>query len=128
MAQTERTPAGILLVDDDPIQVRIREAILRDAGFRVTIAMSAEAALDVLRTRESPDGIRAIVTDHILPGASGAEFVRMLRNLHADIPVIVITGLPGAEEEYNGLGVIFREKPLPPDHLIATVKSALAQK
>jgi DNA-binding NtrC family response regulator len=126
MAQSERAPAGILLVDDDPIQVRIREAILRDAGFRVTIAMSAEAALDIVRDR--PDGIRAIVTDHILPGASGAEFVRMVRNVHADIPIVVITGLPGAEEEYEGLGVFFREKPLPPDHLIATVKSAVGEK
>ena len=128
MAQTERAPAGILLVDDDPIQIRIREAILRDAGFRVTIAMSAEAALDLLRERRPPDGIRAIVTDHILPGASGAEFVRMVRNVHADIPIVVITGLPGAEEEYEGLGVLFREKPLPPDHLIATVKSAVGEK
>jgi DNA-binding NtrC family response regulator len=127
MAQAERSAADILLVDDDPIQVRIREAILRDAGFTVAIAMSAEAALDLVRARGANGSIGAIVTDHILPGASGAEFVRLLRAADANIPVVVVTGLLGAEEEYRGLAVTFRQKPLAPNELIATVRSALGR-
>ena len=65
------------------------------------------------------------MTDHVLPGASGADFVRQLREIKPAVPVIVITGLPEAESEYEGLGVIFRQKPCPPPELIALVRDAM---
>jgi DNA-binding response OmpR family regulator len=37
------------------------------------------------------------------------------------VPVLVISGLAEAEDEYTGLNVTFRMKPLLPDHLLATV-------
>src|SRR5437868_6470416 len=40
----------VLLIDDNPIQLRVRETILRGAGFQVSIATTAEGALAVLRT------------------------------------------------------------------------------
>ena len=97
---------------------------MRGAGFEVCIAATAESAHALLRG--DPGGsIGVIVTDHILPGASGAEFVRQLRALKPSVPVIVITGLPEAETEYAGLGVIFRQKPFPPPALIALVRDAM---
>ncbi len=35
------------------------------------------------------------------------------------MPVLVISGLEEAEDEYAGMNVLFRLKPLPPDHLLA---------
>jgi DNA-binding response OmpR family regulator len=116
----------ILLVDDDPLQVRVREAVLRDADFRVLIATSAEAALALLRVNSSPVRADAIVTDHMLPGASGAEFVRGVRRLHPTVPIVVLTGMATAEQEYAGLNVAFLVKPVPPDELIYTIKTLLA--
>ncbi len=55
-----------------------------------------------------------MITDHIMPGMTGAEFVRELRKTHATLPVLVISGLEEAEEQYRGLNVIFRLKPLLP--------------
>ena len=77
--------------------------------------------------RSDPVGrsIGAIVTDHVLPGASGAEFVRQLRSLNSSVPVIVITGLPEAESEYTGLNVVFRHKPCPPPELIALLRESM---
>ena len=106
----------ILLVDDNPVQLQIRETILRNAGFLVSIATSAEAALAVLRLGTQKIGL--VITDHIMPGTSGAEFVRKLRAAGDTIPVIVLSGLPDAESEYDGLNVAFRLKPLPPPELI----------
>ena len=115
-----RVLSQVLLVDDNPVQLHIRETILRNAGFRVAIATSAESALVLLRTAGQHVGL--VVTDHIMPGTSGAQFVQRLRAAGDQIPVIVLSGLPDAEQEYDGLNVLFRMKPLPPAELIDLVR------
>ncbi len=117
----------VLLIDDSPLQLRVREAVLRDAGFEVCIATTADTAHALLRTEGIGSSVGVIVTDHILPGASGATFVRQLREIKRDVPVIVITGLPEAESEYEGLNVIFRQKPCPPPELISLVRQCMDQ-
>lgn len=116
--------AAILLIDDNPVQLRAREAVLRNAGFTTHIATTQEGALALLRS-EAAQRLGAIITDHIMPGSSGADFVRAMRAAKPGIPVIVITGLAEAESEYRGAGVIFRQKPCPPEELIALVRSSV---
>ncbi len=122
---TARRLRRVLLIDDSPLQLRVREAVLRDAGFEVCIATTSESAHALLRSEPLGGTIGVIVTDHILPGASGAEFVRQLRQINRDVPVIVITGLPEVEAEYAGLDVVFRQKPCPPPELIALVRDSM---
>lgn len=117
----------VLLIDDDPVQLRVREAVLRDAGVSVDVATTAESALALLRS-STGDSVRVIVTDHIMPGTSGAVFVHRLRELRPGIPVIVISGMADAEDEYEGLDVTFRTKPCPPPELISLVQTRLAEK
>ncbi|MGE0407595.1 MAG: response regulator [Candidatus Korobacteraceae bacterium] len=115
----------VLLIDDDPLQLRIRETVLREAGFLVDVATSADAALALLRSEPLASNIGTVVTDHVLTGASGVDVVRELRHSHPRLPVIVITGMPGAEDEYEGLNVQFRPKPCPPAELIALVRESM---
>ncbi len=115
----------VLLVDDNPVQLSVREAVLRRAGFQVSIATTAESALATLRTMR--DRIGVIVTDHLMPGCSGPELVRRIRAENDWIAVIVLSGLPDANSEYAGLEVVFRVKPLPPPELIELVHSSLAE-
>jgi CheY-like chemotaxis protein len=115
----------VLLIDDDPIQLRVRQTILQEAGIPVETASTAEGALGLLCS-ERGDQIGAIVTDHIMPGLSGAIFVRQLRDLKPNVPVIVVSGMAEAEDEYEGLDVTFRMKPCPPPELIALVRQRLA--
>jgi CheY-like chemotaxis protein len=68
-----------------------------------------------------------VVTDHIMPGMDGTEFVRELRTFNGEIPVIVISGLAEAEQEYMNLSVIFRTKPCEPEDLITLVKTTLSK-
>jgi DNA-binding response OmpR family regulator len=63
-----------------------------------------------------------VITDHVMPGMNGVDFVRALRKTHPTLPVLVISGLEEAEQEYAGLEVTFRMKPLLPDNLLETVK------
>ena len=113
----------LLLIDDNPLQLSVRETVLRKAGFSVSIATTAESALATLRVLG--DRIGLVVTDHIMPGHSGSDFVRILRHENDDIPVIVLSGLPEAEAEYDGLNVVFRQKPIPPPELIALVRRTM---
>ena len=103
----------ILLIDDDPLQLRVREAVLRDAGLEVYVATTAESALALLKSGVGPT-IGLVVTDHIMPGCSGAIFVHALREVKPEIPVMVISGMPEAEDEYQDMDIVFRAKPLPP--------------
>ncbi len=113
----------VLLIDDNPLQLTVREAILRDAGFQVSVATTAESALATLRGL--PDRVGVVVTDHIMPGVTGNELVRQIRTLNTWLPVIVLSGMPEAEAEYDGLDIVFRSKPFPPSELIELVRSSL---
>lgn len=118
--------ATVLLIDDSPIQLRAREAVLRSAGFQTQLATTAETALQLMRTPSVAEQLGAIITDHVLDNEEGGVyFVRELRRLNADIPVIVVTGSADAESDYDGLNVVFRQKPCPPEELIALVRSAV---
>ncbi len=117
------------MVDDDPGQLRIREIILRNAGIGSCLAHDAESALCCLRDSLGDKGgeIGLVVTDHNLPGCSGAELVRQIRQIAPAIPVAVLTGMPGVEPAYEGLNVIFCFKPLPPDEFIRVIRELLSQ-
>lgn len=115
----------VLLIDDNPSQLTIRELVLREAGFPVSIATNVEGALALLRSPGLAGRLGVIVTDHVMPGASGADFVRELRRINPHVPVIVVTGMAEAEQEYENLNVAFLQKPCPPPQLIQAVHDAL---
>jgi len=113
----------ILLIDDNPLQLKVRETVLRQAGFQVSVATTAESALATLRAL--PDRIGLVITDHLMPGCSGSELVRQIRSSGIAAPIIVLSGLPDAEAEYQGMNVSFRAKPFPAPELIELVRSQL---
>jgi len=115
----------VLMVDDDPCQLRIREIILRGAGVAAILATDADSALASLRSRGGEVGV--VVTDHNLPGRSGAALVRELRLTEPFLPVIVLSGMPGIEPEYDGLDVTFCYKPLPPDEFVRSIQQLLSR-
>jgi len=115
----------VLLVDDNPIQLSARQIVLSQAGLEVKVATSADSALALLRTLSQAEKIGVIVTDHIMPQATGSEFVTLVRQINPQVPVIVISGLAEAEKEYEGMNVLFRQKPCPPPELIDLVQKAV---
>jgi CheY-like chemotaxis protein len=116
------TPA-LLLIDDNAVQAATRQAILRRAGYFVIAALNPRRALEQFQNERFPEKIRLVITDHLMPEMSGAQFVRELRATHPTLPVLVISGLEEAEEEYEGMNVLFRLKPLLPDKLLTCVSS-----
>ncbi len=119
------TPA-ILLIDDNAVQAATRQTILRRVGYFVIAALNPQRALIQLQSGELQEEIGLVITDHFMPGMTGAEFVRELRRTHAQLPILVISGMEEAEMEYTGLNVTFRNKPLFPDELLICVQNLLA--
>ena len=80
----------ILAVDDDPIQREFCSVYLSAPGVTVTLAESAEAALDILATTR----FDAALFDVDMPGMSGLDLVARLREDPSfdDLPMMVVTG------------------------------------
>jgi CheY-like chemotaxis protein len=89
-----------LLVDDEDL-VRMSTAdMLMDLGYEVVEAASAEEALRLVGGGLAPD---LLVTDHLMPGMTGAELAAELRARQADLPVLIVSGYAEAEAIAPGL-------------------------
>ncbi|HJR98199.1 MAG TPA: response regulator [Actinomycetota bacterium] len=116
----------VLVVDDDPVIVRLLELNFRLGGFRVSSARRGDQAVD--RALEvSPD---AIVLDVTMPGIDGYEVCRRLRDDHGmhEVPVVLLTAHAQDEDHARGdaLGIsAYVTKPFDPEVLVVTVREAL---
>jgi CheY-like chemotaxis protein len=119
--------ATILLIDDNAVQAATRQTILKRAGYFVIAALCPSRALEQIRNHEFPHAIDLILTDHIMPGMNGAEFITRLREFEPNIPVMVISGMAEAEDSYKGLNVHFRLKPVLPDTLLSSIRNLVGK-
>jgi CheY-like chemotaxis protein len=121
------TESAVLLIDDNAIQAATRQTILKRAGYYVIAALNPVRALEQFQDDAFPAPIHAVITDHIMPGMNGAQFVRELRKIQPGLPIMVISGLEEAEQEYAGMNVRFLLKPLSPDLLLANLRYLIEQ-
>ena len=119
--------SDILLVDDNRIQATTRKAILSRLNRSVVVADNGARALEMLDDDQSGPSVGLVITDHLMPGMNGPEFVAELRERLPQVPVLVLSGMAEAEDEYLDLDVTFRVKPLPPDELLHLVRSLLTE-
>jgi PAS domain S-box-containing protein len=87
----------ILLVDDDPTQRKLAQLVLTSAGFEVTAADSAEAALRLAPTLKPA----AIVSDVLMPHMDGFAFCKMIRAdpSLAEVPIVLMSAYYLEEED-----------------------------
>ena len=81
----------ILVVDDSTSIRRMIAACLRECGFVVTEATDGSAALEVAHKEEASHH-DLVITDQVMPGATGLELVALIRERWPDLPVILATG------------------------------------
>jgi signal transduction histidine kinase/CheY-like chemotaxis protein len=93
-SRSGRADGTVLLVDDEEV-VRMSTAdMLENIGFDVRQASSAEAALTMVEAGLVPD---LLVTDHLMPGMTGVDLARALREQFAALPVLIVSGYAEAE-------------------------------
>jgi EAL domain-containing protein (putative c-di-GMP-specific phosphodiesterase class I) len=120
--------ADVLIVDDEETVRAVVSRVLTKAGFRVEAVGDAESALEVLHGKRRFD---TIVTDLQMPKTNGIEFIRLIRRIDLDIPVIVLTGNPSLDSaiavvEYGGFRYL--KKPVANEVLANTVREAAAMR
>jgi DNA-binding response OmpR family regulator len=114
----------ILVVDDEPVQLRVAEQALTGKGYEVIKASSGQDAVRLFYARK-PD---LVLLDVMMPGIDGWQTCRLIREV-SDIPVIMLTGKRCSEEDIvRGLECGADEylvKPLGHRELAARVGAAL---
>src|SRR6476661_3100794 len=119
--------AVVHVIDDDEAMRDSLAFLLGAAGMEVRTYESATGFLDVV-SKVATTG--CVITDVRMPGMSGIDLLRRLRELELGIPVIVITGhgdVPLAVEAMKIGALDFLEKPFDDEVLLASVRSALNQ-
>jgi CheY-like chemotaxis protein len=122
ITQSMVKPRKILMVDDDALILMSAVMMLEDLGHDVREASSAVQALEIL---EQEEGFDLVITDHAMPRMTGAELVRMLRETHPSLPVILASGY--AELPADLAGEIWRlGKPFTQNQLTDAIDGILA--
>jgi DNA-binding response OmpR family regulator len=117
------TPSTILVVEDETSIASFVAAYLRNAGYGVKTAASAQAALAQL-AGESP---ALVILDLNLPDGDGVELCRRIRKT-SDVPILMLTARDEDIDKIIGLEVgadDYMTKPFNPRELVARVKSIL---
>lgn len=113
----------ILCVDDEPNMLRTLAVNLRARGYEVETAETGEAALEAAR-RDMPD---AVLLDLGLPGLSGLEVIRSLRNA-SNVPIVVISARDDEVDKVEALDAgadDYVTKPFGMGELLARVRATL---
>src|SRR5215218_6294083 len=115
---------SILIVDDEANIRRMLGSLLRAEGYEVREAGSARAALAAVRDEE-PD---TILMDLVMPETTGLEVLPELRASAPHLPIVMMSGRATLSDAVRAtkLGAFqFLEKPLTPEAVLLTLRSAL---
>ena len=113
----------ILVVDDDPAQVRVIEMTLRGASYVPVTATNGEDGLKAFRQAQ-PD---LVVLDVMMPCMDGWETCYRIRQI-STVPIIFLTGRQTSDDKISGLKLgadDYLVKPFLPDELLARVETVL---
>ena len=118
----------ILIVDDDPVQRRLLDSMVRRFGYEPVLAAGGDAALAAL-TQAGAARIDAMVLDLVMPDLDGLGVLARMRAAGLDIPVIVQTAHGGIDNVISAMragAADFVVKPVGAERLQVSLRNALA--
>ncbi|MET3924045.1 sigma-54 dependent transcriptional regulator [Devosia sp. 2618] len=115
----------VLVVDDDPVQLRLTAEVANRAGFKPLTATSGEQALTILRDDRN---IGAMILDLVMPDLDGMGVMDAMRREGLTTPVIIQTANASLETVIsamrNGAADYF-VKPVAPERLVVSLRNAM---
>ena len=114
----------VLVVEDDIRLNQIVCASLRSAGYDVRGCTNAVEAFDLLHA----DGADIIISDIMMPGIDGFEFVADVRSVNKHIPILLMTALDDMSAKRKGFGAgidDYMVKPIDVDELLLRIEALL---
>ena len=122
-----RSNPSIAIVDDEPMAAMLMKRTLTNAGFQATTVRSGFECLDLLRRK--PREFDLIIIDLTMPFMDGEETFGRIRDINANVPVVIATGFIEHQQLdrllSSGLSA-FLHKPHGPDELLSCVRNILA--
>lgn len=117
VGQTHPAPApggSVLVVDDEPMVLRMMDATLRRAGYHVRTASGHADALAIAADASVP--IDLLISDVIMPGMTGPELARLICELRVGLPVLFVSGFHDESmlAEAGNAGSTLLRKPFSP--------------
>ena len=123
MSAPRMVPAPVILVvDDEPIVLRMMERILSTAGYTVHAASNGLRALEVAASLPTPPA--AMVSDVRMAPVDGPSLARLMRRASPGTRVLFVSGYPADPDHGPLLGPLLR-KPFMPDQLVEAVAAML---
>ena len=117
----------ILIVDDDPVQRRLLEAIVEKSGFKAVCAEHGEQALAILEQNPA-SYFDLIILDLVMPNLDGMGVLQALQKTDIKAPIIVQTAHAGIDTAVNAMragAFDFVIKPVSPERLQIAMRNAL---
>ena len=117
----------VLLVDDDPFQLKLYERLLKTNGYICRVALSVDEAEDILKNFEIPD---LIISDYEMPDRNGFEFrKRLLKNdLLKNVPFLFLTSVNDEHFIQQGLdlkAIDYMAKDIPPARILSKINNLM---
>jgi sigma-B regulation protein RsbU (phosphoserine phosphatase) len=117
----------ILLVDDDPFQLKLYEKLLKDNGYVCRVALSVDAAEDILKNYEVPD---LIISDYEMPDKNGFEFRKQLLKHPSlkNVPFLFLTSVNDERFIQEGLdlkAIDYMAKNIPPARILSKINNLM---
>ncbi len=120
----------VLIVDDDPTQRRLLQAVIEKSGFSTLQADNGDTALDMALGADARE-IHVMMLDLVMPGRDGMDTLEELQAKRPDLPVIVLTGKGSIETVVKAMKMGARDfvvKPASPERIIVSIRNALEMK
>jgi DNA-binding NtrC family response regulator len=120
---------NILIVDDEVMLLDSIQIGLQNRGYRVMTAYSAEQALEYLILNRAGLQIDLVVTDYLMPGMNGMEFLTILRKLYPHLPVLFMTAYAETKlviEALRNRCAGFLEKPFSLQQLVEEIENIVS--
>src|SRR5262245_9713499 len=118
----------VLVVDDDPVQRRLLEAMVQRFGYRPIVAEGGDSAVRLL-TEPEATRIDAMVLDLVMPDLDGLGVLARMREAGSNVPVIVQTAHGGIDNVVSAIragAIDFVVKPASAERLQVSLRNALA--